>query len=257
MKKLIWMTDLHLVEPERAWPAGVDPLARLRACLTEINALHADADRIIISGDLIQLNNTQAYEVLRHELELLGLPYRLLVGNHDDRDALVSIFPEVVRSNQFVQYAEELGGARILYLDTLANDGSHHGELCSTRIAWIAEQFAIAGDEPLLVFLHHPPCNIGVPALDRLGLHDPGPLADLLAKRRGLTQLFCGHVHRNVSGLWAGHPFASLKSTHVQFALDMAGDKLARRTEPPAFAVVLFDSDQVVVNYCDVASTSG
>ncbi|WP_295807204.1 phosphodiesterase [uncultured Nitratireductor sp.] len=254
MTKLIWITDLHLVEPDRDWPAGVDPLARLRACLKEIDALHADADRIIISGDLIQLNNTLAYEVLRRELEPLHLPHRLLVGNHDDRNALLSVFPEVDGSNGFVQYAEEIGGARILYLDTLASDGKHHGELCSTRMEWIAEQFEAAGDAPLLMFLHHPPCNIGVPALDRLKLRDTGPLADLLRTRRGLTHLFCGHVHRNVSGIWAGHPFAALKSTHVQFDLDMTGEKLERSGEPPAFAVIHFTNEQITVNYRDIPS---
>lgn len=156
MTKLIWLTDLHLVDPEQDWPAGVDPLAHLRACLKEIEALHADADRIIISGDLIQLNNTRAYEVLRREIEPLRLPYRLLAGNHDDRDALLSFFPEVDRNDGFVQYAEEIAGARILYLDTLASDGKHHGELCPTRVEWIAGQFEAVGDAPLLIFLHHP-----------------------------------------------------------------------------------------------------
>ncbi|MEC9244210.1 phosphodiesterase [Nitratireductor rhodophyticola] len=252
MTKLIWLTDLHLVDPEQDWPAGVDPLAHLRACLKEIEALHADADRIIISGDLIQLNNTRAYEVLRREIEPLRLPYRLLAGNHDDRDALLSFFPEVDRNDGFVQYAEEIAGARILYLDTLASDGKHHGELCPTRVEWIAGQFEAVGDAPLLIFLHHPPCSIGVPALDRLKLQDTAPLADLLRMRRGLTHLFCGHVHRNVSGLWAGHPFAALKSTHVQFDLDMTGDKLVRSTEPPGFAVIHFANEQITVNYRDI-----
>lgn len=77
-------------------------------------------------------------------------------------------------------------------------------------------------------------------------------MADLLRMRRGLTHLFCGHVHRNVSGLWAGHPFAALKSTHVQFDLDMTGDKLVRSTEPPGFAVIHFANEQITVNYRDI-----
>ncbi|WP_417768413.1 phosphodiesterase [Stappia sp.] len=257
MKKLIWLTDPHLVEPGREWPAGIDPLARLRACLRDIRELHADAERIVISGDLIQLGNTQAYEVLRRELEPMPVPYRLLVGNHDDRDALSAAFPEVGRHAGFIQCAEELDGIRILYLDTLARDGNPHGELCPTRMDWVAEQVEMTGDGPLLVFLHHPPCDIGVPALDRLKLLDSGALEGLLRKRRGLTQLFCGHVHRNVSGLWAGHPFAALKSTHVQFDLDMSGQKLRRCEEAPAYAAILCTQDRVVVNYRDFASGGG
>ncbi|MCT9000604.1 phosphodiesterase [Chelativorans intermedius] len=252
MNKLIWLTDLHLVEPDREWPAGVDPLRRLRACFEEIEAQHADADRIVISGDLIQIRSPGAYRILRDELEATRTPYRLLAGNHDDREALLSVFPEAGQHDGFIQYAEAVGDARILYVDTVAQDGKHHGELCPARIRWIAEQIELAGDKPLLVFLHHPPFDIGVPALDRLRLLDADVLAALLQKRRGPTHLFCGHVHRNASGLWAGHPFATLKSPHVQFDLDMKRNKLERSGEPPGYGVVLIRRHGIVLNYRDL-----
>lgn len=252
MNKLIWLTDLHLVEPDRDWPAGVHPLRRLRACLEEIRTHHADAERIVLSGDLIHLSNPEAYRILRDELETAQTPYRLLAGNHDDRKALLSSFPDAGQHNGFLQYAEDLGAARILYVDTVAPGGKHHGELCPARIRWIAEQIDTADDKPLLVFLHHPPFDIGVPALDRLRLLDADALAALLRKRRGPTHLFCGHVHRNASGLWAGHPFATLKSPHVQFDLDMKGYKLARSGEPPGYGVILIRRDGIVLNYRDL-----
>lgn len=102
------------------------------------------------------------------------------------------------------------------------------------------------------IFLHHPPCDIGVPALDRLRLLDSDVLADLVRRRSGATHLFCGHLHRNVSGLWAGHPFASLKSPHIQFDLDMTGSQLVRSTEPPGYGVILIGQNGIVVNYRDI-----
>ena len=36
MKKLVWLTDLHLVEPGQDWPQDIDPPARLRVCLDEV-----------------------------------------------------------------------------------------------------------------------------------------------------------------------------------------------------------------------------
>lgn len=252
MKKLIWMTDLHLVEQGQDSPQGVDPLARLRLCLEEIAELHSDADRLVISGDLIQLRNPGAYTILRAELERMSFPYRLLVGNHDDRGALRSIFPETTCIDGFVQGSENVDGAQLLYLDTQAADGKHHGELCQIRETWISEQIEVAGEEPLLIFMHHPPCDIGVPALDLLRLLNTDRLTGLLQRRRGPTHLFCGHVHRNASGLWAGHPFATLKSPHVQFALNMAADDMSRSLEPPGYAVVMVRPSEIVVNYRDV-----
>jgi 3',5'-cyclic-AMP phosphodiesterase len=255
MRKLIWLTDLHLVEPGRGWPQGIDPLERLRSCLEEVKTLHSDAERIVVSGDLIQLRNPGAYSLLRAELEQMSTPFRLLVGNHDDRDALLETFPGMGPVDGFLQGADDLDGARLLYLDTLAADGKHHGELCSTRMHWISDQISPADARPLLIFLHHPPCDIGVPALDRLRLLDSEGLARLVRRRSGPSHLFCGHVHRNVSGLWAGHPFAALKSTHVQFDLDMRGANLVRSEEPPGYGVIVVSEGNIVVNYRDVLAS--
>ena len=251
MSKLIWLTDPHVVEPGRDWPAGVDPLAGLRRCLDEVRVLHADAERIVVSGDLVQLRNTKAYGLLESELDSLGTPYRLMVGNHDDRAAFSRTF-RGPRATGFIQSAEEIAGTRLLYLDTVAQDGNHHGELCPVRMEWITRHVEAAGDKPLLMFLHHPPMDIGVPALDRLKLRNAAPLAGLVSRRRAPTHLFFGHLHRNVCGLWAGHPFAALKSTHVQYELEMTGSRLVLSKEPPGYAVVSFDGDGIVVNFRDV-----
>jgi 3',5'-cyclic AMP phosphodiesterase CpdA len=255
MTKLIWLTDLHLVAPGRDWPQNVNPLARLAACLEEIREQQADAARIILSGDLVQRPHPDAYRLLRAELERMPMDYRLLVGNHDDRATLLEVFPETPSVNGFIQSTDEFADVQLLFLDTLASDGKHHGELCPVRIRWAAEQIAAADERPLLVFLHHPPFEIGVPALDRLRLLEADGLAAALRARSGPTQLFCGHLHRNVSGLWAGHPFAILKSPHVQFDLDMVGSKLVRSKEPPGYGVILVDRDGIIVNYRDLPAS--
>ena len=114
---------------------------------------------------------------------------------------------------------------------------------------WISDQISATDARPLLIFLHHPPCDIGVPALDRLRLLESEGLARRAQARSGPTHLFCGHVHRNVCGLGAGQPFAALKSPHVQFDLDMTGAKLVCSKEPPGYAVILASENGIVVNY--------
>jgi hypothetical protein len=50
-------------------------------------------------------------------------------------------------------------------------------------------------------------------------------------------------------------PFATLKSPHVQFDLDIVGSKLVRSKEPPGYGVILVDRDGVVVNYRDMPAS--
>lgn len=253
MHKVLWLTDPHLVEPDNAASQRpIEAWQRFRRCLDEIRREHADAELLVLTGDLVHLNNPGAYALLREELETLPIPYRLLVGNHDDRTALHEAFPDIPMNGGFVQSCDDIGETRLIYLDTQAAQG-HHGELCPFRLDWLAAQLAEASRRPVLLFLHHPPMEIGVPALDRLRLLESEGLRDLLQSRPAPTQLFCGHVHRNVSGRWSGHPFVTLKSTNTQFAFDMQAERLVRCLEEPGYGVLLFDDDKVIVNYIDIS----
>ena len=119
--RLRTLTDLHLVEPGQDWRQGVDPLGRLRVCLEEIRTLHSDAERIVVSGDLVQLRNPRAYSILRAELEQMPTPYRLLIGNNDDRDPFWRSSRKSTISTDSFRGADAFI-ARVLYLDTLARD---------------------------------------------------------------------------------------------------------------------------------------
>lgn len=253
MIKIAWMTDPHLAVPGQAQPMGMDAWPRLRAALDEAAALHADAARVVLTGDLAQCPDPAAYAALRDALAVLPMPYRLLPGNHDGRAELLAAFPGTASHDGFVQGFEDLGDVQLLYLDTLANDGSHHGELCQARMHWLQARLATADARPLLVFQHHPPFAVGIPAVDRLRLLDGGPLERLLRARTGPTHLFCGHIHRNMSGRWAGHSFATLKSLHVQIALDAEAPKLAYSDEPPGYGLIVVEGDDVFVHYRDLA----
>ena len=88
--KLIHISDIH-INPEPI--LGIDPVANFRACLDHVAEFHADADRIVISGDLTHHGRRESYEQLRDMLAESPLQGdaapRLLIGNHDDRAVLL------------------------------------------------------------------------------------------------------------------------------------------------------------------------
>lgn len=247
--KIIQITDLHLTRPGDTL-FGLDPLARLEAGLADVNLNHADADLVVISGDLANDGERVAYDTLKDHLRSLVPPFRLMLGNHDDRDLFRAVFPEAEAEEGFVQAAIDTEEGRLIVLDTL--DAGHvEGRLCQVRLDWLDRRLAEVRGRPAFIFMHHPPFKLHMPVLDGVRLADPDALHDLLARHGNVRHIFAGHVHRPVAGSWRGIPFTALRGTNHQFALDFSEGRLATSHEPPAYAVIFIDAEGVVVHFHD------
>lgn len=246
MLKLVQITDPHLVEPGRLLH-GLDPLARLEACLAHVEAHHADADLVVLSGDLTQDGRRDAYEALRGRLARLTPPWRLMVGNHDDRATLFAVFPNAGDEDGFAQCALDTPQGRVILLDTL-DPGRVEGRLCPARLAWLEAELGRAEGRPVYIFMHHPPFRVHLPALDRIRLQDADAFLELLRRRGDVRHIFAGHVHRPISGLWHGIGFSTLFGTGHQSEAIFDEDRFATTFEAPAYGVILIDEDSVVVH---------
>jgi 3',5'-cyclic AMP phosphodiesterase CpdA len=252
MVKFIQIADLHVV-PEGALLYGTDPGERLARCIDSVLAEHADATCCVATGDLINDHPPAAYRRLAEQFARLPMPVHPILGNHDHREHFRAAFPGVgVDANGFVQYEAAIGAHRALFLDT-HEPGAEHGVYCAKRASWLAARLA-EDDRPVLLFMHHPPMPLGLPAMDRIALRDPAPLLWALAGHEGrIRHLFLGHVHRALSGSWRGIAFSSLRGTNHQVALCMqsTGDEVMGSHEAPQYAVVLVGDDQVTVHLHD------
>ncbi|MDH6233462.1 Icc protein [Mesorhizobium soli] len=246
--KLIQVTDLHLVNPGEML-VGLDPLARLDACIADINHNHADADLVVFSGDLSDRGEAIAYETLKRRLATLVPPHRLMIGNHDDRAVFLETFPKAADENGFIQTHLDMPHGRVLLLDTV-EQGQVEGRLCATRLEWLDERLGEAEGRPAYVFTHHPPFDIHMPTLDVLKLMDHAALYDVLTSHGTVRHIFSGHVHRPVGGSWRGIPVSTVRGTNHQSALVFSGD-YRTSMEPPAYAVIIVSEDSVVVHHHD------
>ncbi len=247
--KLIQVSDLHFVPPGTLL-FGLDPRARLAAAIADINAHHGDAELCLFTGDLADHGAPDAYEALRETLAALRIPYRLMMGNHDDRDNFLRAFPEAPRDEYgFVQTVVPSGAGDIILLDT-HEPGQASGSFCAERQAWLKARLAEAAGRPVILFMHHPPLDIGIPAMDRIGLVDRQGFADALVGAAGIRHIFFGHVHRPLSGSWRGISYASLRSLVHQVRLDQVSETLLSYDHtPPAYNVILLDGEDTVVHH--------
>jgi Icc protein len=254
MTKLIIFTDLHMV-PEGQAIIGLDPFKRLAAGIEHVNRYHADADRVIVMGDLAHRADQPSYERLKGLLGQLIPPLAITIGNHDNRDTFLDVFPDVVPDEDgFVQRVIDFPDCRAIILDTLFAPPydyprSHAGFLCTRRLAWLDRQLETAGDLPVLLFMHHPPHATGFTCMDLMRLINEVDFYDVVKRRGNVLHIFAGHVHRTISGSSRGIAFSVFKSpVHQQPMPFDAPDASLSVDEPAAYGIAVMTDTGILVH---------
>lgn len=254
--KFIQITDPHLV-PRGKSLHGLNPVERLEACIEDINRNHGDAELCIITGDLAHGGETETYREFRKCIAAIELPVHLLIGNHDRRARVREIFPDLpVDDYGFVQSTIDTSAGRFLLLDTV-EEGKAWGSYCEKRLDWLRGALTDAGDQPVYLFMHHTPFQVGMICVDRIGLGADGVrVGEVLSDHDNIRHLFFGHVHRPIAGSWKGIPYTTLRGLSHQVPLDFAPLEVVPKShEPPAYAIVFLDVDQTTVHIHDYLDT--
>ena len=246
--RFVHVSDVHLV-PGGQTLHGLDPVMRFRECVADINTHAEHLEFCVITGDLCDRGDEDSYRVLRELLGELRVPYHLMVGNHDRREAFLGVFPDARTDGAgFVQDELVTDSGVFLFLDSV-DEGEHAGLYCERRSAWLTERLARAGDGPVYVFMHHPPFEIGFASLDRMKLRDGARFLELLESAGNVRHLFFGHVHRPLSGSWGSVPFSALPGTNHQIATDFEMvAPMPYSHGPPAYAIVDVEADRTLVH---------
>ena len=223
------ITDSHLGYDLEIDGRPIDAADRLAEAVTHINGLDPRPDFVIVTGDLTADGQPEDYDRLAALLDGLAMPFSLIPGNHDSREALRDAFPALSWSEPpggFLHHEIALGPLRLIALDTLV-PGAEGGALCDARLAWLEERLAAAPEQPTVIAMHHPPVAVGIPEFDRMGCRDGPALGALLRRYGSIEAVICGHVHRPISLRWAGTVVHVTPSVSYQYSLEMrAGEPL-------------------------------
>ncbi len=256
MQKIIAITDIHITRADQDI-IGLDPLERFEQVRDAALIDHSDAVAMVLMGDLTHHGLPEQYDRLRGALSDVPMPVIPMLGNHDRRDAFLAAFPEAPQTPQgHIQSVMDLPHHRIIALDTLDGPpypkGHHLGRLCPARMDWLRAALDGAAGRIPLVFTHHPPFATGIVGMDLINLTEGAALIDLLAATPG-THLFCGHIHRTISGSSRGVPWTMFKSPCHQGVLDLTDPNSSLSIdEPPAYGLLLLAPDGVVAHSEDV-----
>jgi 3',5'-cyclic AMP phosphodiesterase CpdA len=248
------ITDVHI---------GFDPgnpdelnMQRLRAVIDRLVAGPNRPDLLLMSGDLTESGDAASYARLAEAVSACPFPTWAMVGNHDDRAALLSAFPQTPSADGFVHYVLELDSLRVVVLDTL-EPGRHGGAFCEARVTWLRAQLAADTVTPTYIAMHHPPFESGITWLDSsAGEAWITRFATAVAGFQQIRGIIAGHLHRVIHTVWNGIAVSVCKSTAPAVALDLSPidpDVPDRRElitdEPPGYALHRWDGQQLITHF--------
>ena len=252
------ITDIHLgFDPDD--PAEFNR-RRLDQVLERLCKMDPLPDLLLATGDLTDKGDTDSYRRLKSAFGRCPFPVWPCMGNHDDREGFSKLFPEVPKAGGFIHYVidEERWPVRVIVLDTL-EPGRHGGAFCEARAQWLRERLAEEQEKPVLIVLHHPPIETGIPWMTS------EPEADWIARLRqtvapatNIVGMIAGHIHRPILTSWAGLSLAVVPSTAPQVALDLRpidpgkpDNRAMIVADPPAFALHYWNGRELVSHLTD------
>lgn len=251
MPKIIVMADLHIV-PEAELSHSLETSARTREAIAFINANHADADLLVIAGDLADRGDTASYSRLKDILKEIELPYVLTLGNHDDRPNFLTEFGNLADAETGkLDRSLTVGACGVVVLDS-SEPGVGSGRLSGGQLEWLSKRLAEHASRPVVVVLHHNICPLHNQN-DRIILEQRDAFIDVLREHPDVRAVVSGHVHMTASGTYRGVPFSNFAGNHysIEPTLQTLSGPLPapvrRREGPGQIAIIIVDQDSAVV----------
>jgi 3',5'-cyclic-AMP phosphodiesterase len=209
------VSDTHLLAGNALQYGAIDTVHHVRSALERLSRIDPPPQAVVITGDLADLGEPEAYRRLRELVEPvaegMGAQVVWCMGNHDERAAYSrELFGEESEAPQDRVY--DVAGLRIISLDTSV-PGWHHGEVTDEQLTWLAEVLATHAVHGTILALHHPPIPSPlVPAAEIIELLDTDRLAAVL-RGSDVRAVLGGHYHFTSHSTFAGIPVSVAAAT--------------------------------------------
>jgi 3',5'-cyclic-AMP phosphodiesterase len=169
------ISDRHVRPVGELYKGLIDSNTMLSAAVAHLNALDPRPQLVFVSGDLVEEGLASEYDAVRLILSGLRIPYRVIPGNHDEREAFREAFADhayLPIGNAPLHYSVEELPVRLIALDSSV-PGEHHGLVDKAGLEWLADTLAADPSRPTMVAMHHPPVACGIPYMDMYMCREP------------------------------------------------------------------------------------
>ena len=228
MSGFLHLSDFHLVEDETLLSRAFNAKYILKNTIDKIVDKKKDfgnLEGVIITGDVSDDGSTASYSDAYDILKELTLPLLASPGNHDLREPMMKYFAKDtnIQSSEFFDWVYETSDTVIIGLDTLV-EGQKYGMLRSESLNLLIENLRGPTEKNIILAIHHPPINTGIPFMDEIRLKNSNELLACLDKATQPIRILCGHVHGVYQGTLGIHSVVTAPSTCTRFSFNKRTD---------------------------------
>ncbi len=233
---IVQISDCHLFADPAARLFGISTRVRLQRAIEEIDRRNPAFDLLVVTGDTAHDEDRATYDVLAAELGDRVERLRIVPGNHDARDSLLSAFPDACDDvGGRVTFRAESAGWLLVGLDSQL-PGEPAGELGSEQLDWLRTTLGRRPETATALFMHHPPIDVGSGWLDTIALRDAAALRSVLERHPQVEVVLTGHVHQEATDLLGRVPVLTTPAVGPQFRPHT--ERLEIEPGAPAFRVI-------------------
>lgn len=227
--KIIQISDTHFFASPESTLDGVNTAESLQQVLSLMRSRDWPPAAAVLTGDLVEVISSAAYQNLRAMLLELDIPVYCLPGNHDDPQLMQRLLPA---ENIYLVDHALFGEWIVIFLHTYL-PGSHGGHLDQEALTRLERLLQHPDAHYALLCLHHPVVPIGSPWLDAMRLDNSAELFGVLDRYSKVRGVIWGHIHQEFCTYRKGVALLGSPSTCVQFL--PRTERFARDTLGPGY----------------------
>ncbi len=240
-RRIIQLTDCHLFADPAAELRGIITWPRFAAVLADVKRQVPNFDLLVLTGDTAHDEAIATYKSVRNELADWAGHIRIIPGNHDHRQALSELFPDLSGGlAERVTFHVQWDDWQVIGLDS-QRPGEVPGSLGDEQLAWLRARLDTTPQVNTLLFLHHPPVTVHSAWLDKIGLQDASEFARMLRDYPQVRLIGCGHVHQAMAASLEGATVVTTPAVGPQFR--PRTEQLEIDPAPPGYRVVELQAD--------------
>lgn len=244
---LIHVSDPHFLAGGARLGGRFDVEQNFARTLDAIRRVHPHPAAIVVTGDLADLGEPEAYRRLRAAIDPVAAALDTVViwvaGNHDERPALRESLLDLPPTEEPVTGVWDLDGLRVIALDTSV-PGWHHGDLDEAQLAWLAGVLEEPAPHGTLIAMHHPPLPSHLPLFDILELRHQDELAAII-RGSDVRGILAGHLHYSAHGDFAGVPVSAASATCYTMNVSLPAADVNGMDAAQAFQLVHVHPDTI------------